>query len=116
MTDQEMNAAIAQALGWHTIQPNPLNRKWLAGFRKNDNTALLGIPDYPTNANTRAEMLASLTFTEKADICNQLFDGEEDGSEDFMVKILELNQPTFARLFCQVKGLMRAEKAEGREG
>lgn len=62
------------------------------------------VPDYVSDANTRPQMLASLTFEQKADICNRLFDGEEDGSEDYMVKILELTQPQFTELFLRVTG------------
>lgn len=46
---ETLHRELLTALGWHTIQPNPLHRERLAGFIGTDTTAMLGCP--PLDAN-----------------------------------------------------------------
>jgi len=59
MTPEQQRVAIPKALGWHTIQRNPLypdDSSKIAGFHSGDFTALYGIPDYLNDLNACHEM------------------------------------------------------------
>jgi hypothetical protein len=63
MSDSELATAIATALGWKNIQHNPMYPGYpnkLAGYRGNDRSALLGIPDYIRDLNACAEFEKTL--------------------------------------------------------
>lgn len=108
MTIEEKRAAVAKALGWEAHQSwtqKGIVRNEYRWRNKSTGERSWDIPETDQDANTRPEMLKAMTFSEKADLCNRVLTGEEDGSEDYLVAILELSQPAFFELFGKIKGL-----------
>lgn len=113
--EKEINVSVAKALGWKIEWPDDWRARIVSspdGKEHRPSDPRLGlwsfIPDYEHDANTRPEMLASLTEEEKKQLIG-IFYGERVWGmidDETAIRLLELDQPTFARLFCKVKGLL----------
>lgn len=119
MDDNHINCIIAKELGWTNISFDWINEEnhgkdWFGDIPKHypnqDIWPRQKIRNYEHDANSRPEMLASLTEEEKRALINSFSPSNTScqGIVSMTVakKLLELDQPTFARLFCKVKGLL----------
>lgn len=114
---EKINAAVAKALNYGLLVYQCDNcRSYLTDTQQTGSLCLKcgcpvtyltnGIP-FATDANTRPEMLASLTWTEKFQLINLQSEGRNyNDISDHLISILELDQPTFAKLYTKVKGLL----------
>lgn len=107
-TTAEINQAIAKALGWTKGVLTWATGESFTGWMKDGREKTFR--SYPQNyfgdANTRPEMLAALT--EEEDVALWELIGRESlkaGKTHYQFT-LRLDQPTFAKLFCKVKGLI----------
>jgi hypothetical protein len=115
-----MNSIIAKELGWTNISFDWINdenhgKSWFGDVPKHypnqDIWPRQKIRNYEYDANSRTEMLSSLTWEEKASICRIAINEIEPRETSLIINsdlvfILELDQPTFAKLFCKVKRLL----------
>jgi hypothetical protein len=113
MTDMEINEqniAVAECLGWKHYPIIQDGKVWGVGWKRNGESVGT-LPSFVSDANTRKEMLAGVTRDQRIKLLDfarrsygKTLVSQIDNFHDFL---LNLDQPTFTKLFLQTVGKWR---------
>jgi hypothetical protein len=83
MTQQEINTAIAESIGWHNIQCNPINPSQLAGTKLNQPVSdlgnpLLGIPNYECSLDAIVPVVRAMDIHSQDEFAKELYKATPD--------------------------------------